>query len=210
MPDYYPVCLDLRGRPCLVVGAGAVATRKAEGLLECGARVTVVAPEATPEVRLWAEQQRLRWEPRPYRTSDFDGAVLAVASTSDPSVNRQVYLDAERLGRPVNVVDVPELCTFILPSVFHRGPVSVAVSTSGRSPTLARSLRQRLEAEVGPEYGRLAELLGELRPRVQGLSRTGEENRVAWERAVASEALDLIREGRVEAARETLEQCLLS
>lgn len=209
MPDFFPISLDLRGRPCLVVGAGEVAARKAASLLDHGADVTVVAPEATEVIRELASEGRLRWHRRRYRSEDMEGAFLAIAATGDPEVNRRVYEDADRLKRPVNVVDVPELCSFIVPSILRRGSVSVAVSTSGKSPTLAKRLRRELEAVVGPEYGLLADLLGELRPQVHERVAAQEQRAAAWERAVGSGALGLLREGRVEEAREALVRCLL-
>jgi siroheme synthase-like protein len=157
---YYMACLDLDGRSCLVLGGGAVALEKARGLLECGARVTVVAPQVRAELAdLDVELVR-----RGYRTTDLDGRFLVVAATSISSLNRRVYADAEARSLLCNVVDVPELCSFILPAVLRRDPIAVAVSTGGASPALAQRLRDDIAAVVRPEHAELAERLRELRP----------------------------------------------
>src|SRR5688572_26450056 len=130
---YYVACLDLEGRSCLVVGGGQVALEKVRGLLECGARVTAVAPRVTEEL-LELDVELVR---RGYRDSDLVGRFLVVAATSTTSVNRRVHAEAETRSLPCNVVDVPELCSFILPAVLRRDPIAVAVSTGGASPALA-------------------------------------------------------------------------
>jgi siroheme synthase-like protein len=157
---FYMACLDLEGRSTLVVGGGAVAVEKAQGLLDCGARVTVVAPAVLDRAaRMPVELVR-----RPYRESDLDGRFLVIAATSDESVNRQVHRDAEARGLLCNVADVPELCNFILPAVHRAGPIAVAVSTGGASPALAQRLRNDVAALVGPRHVELARELRELRP----------------------------------------------
>lgn len=157
---YYMACLDLEGRDVLVVGGGSVAVEKADGLLDCGARVTVVAPEIEPELER-AAVELLR---RRYRGSDLDGRFLVVAATSTPAVNRRVFRDAEARGLLCNVVDVPELCSFILPAVHRVDPIAVAISTGGASPALAQRLRDDVAALVGPQHAELAVELRQLRP----------------------------------------------
>jgi precorrin-2 dehydrogenase/sirohydrochlorin ferrochelatase len=157
---YYMACLDLDGRPALVVGGGAVAVEKAQGLLDCGAAVTVVAPVVLDAFsRLPVEIRR-----RPYLSSDLEGRFLVIAATSDTGVNRQVHADAEARGVLCNVADVPELCNFILPAIHRAGPIAVAVSTGGASPALAQRLRDDVAALVGPRHVDLAHRLRELRP----------------------------------------------
>jgi siroheme synthase-like protein len=157
---YYMACVDLDGRPVLVVGGGRVGLEKVEGLLDCGAHVTVVAPQVVPELeRLPVELVR-----RGYRRSDLDGRFLVVAATSTPSVNRRVYRDAESRALLCNVVDVPELCSFILPAIHRADPIAVAISTGGASPALAQRLRDEIAAVVRPEHAELAVRLRELRP----------------------------------------------
>jgi precorrin-2 dehydrogenase/sirohydrochlorin ferrochelatase len=180
---YYMVCVDLEGRSCLVVGAGAVGLEKARGLVECGAQVTVVAPKAGAEIG----QLPVRWLPRPYQSSDLDGRILVVAATSSEEVNRRVFAEAESRGLLCNVADVPELCSFILPAVHREGPIAVAVSTGGASPALAQRLRGEIAGLVGPEHAELAERLRELRPWAKETFGTYEERREFFQRLVDEE-----------------------
>ncbi|MGH2730363.1 MAG: precorrin-2 dehydrogenase/sirohydrochlorin ferrochelatase family protein, partial [Actinomycetota bacterium] len=139
--NLYIACLNLAGRRTLVVGAGAVGLEKVEGLLACDADVKVVAPEACNDIRKLAAGGSITWDERGYESSDLDGCLLVVAATSDNELNRKVYEDAESRALLVNVVDVPELCNFILPAIVRQGPVAVAISTSGASPALAQRMR---------------------------------------------------------------------
>ena len=165
MPDkrYYMACLDLEARPCLVVGGGKVGLEKAKGLLDCGTTVTVVAPQIERELELLP----VRWRRKRYQASDLDGNFLVVAATSNGSLNRRIFLDAEGRSLLCNVVDTPGLCSFILPAVYRRDPIAVAVSTGGASPALAKRLRDELGARVGEEHVALARRLRDLRPWVR-------------------------------------------
>ena len=165
---YYPVYLDLRGRPCVVVGGGEVAARKVEGLLTAGARVTVVSPSVTQTLAAMAETHEILHHARPYRRGDLQGAVLAYAATNDKALHAEIAAEAAAASVLLNVVDRPSFCGFIAPALMTRGAVSVAVSTGGASPALARRLRQDIEKVVGPEYGVAAAILGKLRPVVAG------------------------------------------
>lgn len=158
--SYYLACLDLRGRDCLVVGGGGVATEKVRGLLECAANVTVVAPEIDDELR--GLDVALR--ERTFTASDVVGRFLIVAATSDRRVNSAVSSAAERRHTLCNVADDPELCNFILPAVVRRGPIAVGVSTGGASPALAQRIRDDVAELIGPEHEELAERLAALRP----------------------------------------------
>jgi len=198
----YPVNLVLEGRLVLVVGAGQVALRKVEGLLEAGAEVLVVAPEVAPELEaLPVEIRRRRYEP-----ADLEGAWLVVAATDDPLVNRQVFEDGCRRRVWVNAVDQPDSCSVTLPAVMRRGPVSVAVSTSGHSPALSGWLKDQIQSQFGPELAQLAELLSEARQalKARGVSTEG----IDWRRALDADMLAMIRSGRTEQARELIEACL--
>ena len=201
----YPVNLIVEGRSCLVVGGGGIAARKVAGLVSCGARVHVVAPEVGDEVKA---QPGVTWEERPYRSGDLEGHRLVVAATDDRSVNEAVYQDAEAAGIWVNGADDPEHCSFTLPSVIRRGSLLITVSTGGRSPALARWLRQRLEEEIGPEYEVLLDLLAEERETIKASGRSTEG--LDWQRALDSDMLRLIRSGDVMHARERLQTCLSS
>jgi precorrin-2 dehydrogenase len=203
MPAGYPILLDLAGRLGVVVGAGPVATRKAAGLLDAGARVRVVAPEAGAELAGLAAAGDLDWSARAYEHGDLDGAALVVAATGAPEVNRRVAADARAAGIPVNVVDDPGDGTFTSLATLRRGDLVVAVGTSGRAPGLAGMLRRRLAGQLGPEWAALVELLGEVRERLPTAGDTG-----GWERLLAPVVLDRLRAGDVDGARERLELLL--
>ncbi len=162
MPDgrYYAIFCDLRDRRCLVVGAGSVGLEKARGLVDCGAEVTVVAPEADQGI----ETLPVRWIRRAYESADLEGCFLACAATSVQEVNRRVFADAEARQVLCNVADVPELCSFILPAVHRRDPIAIAVSTGGASPALAQRIRDEVAARYGDEHAGLARRLEGLRP----------------------------------------------
>ena len=150
---YYPIFLDLRGRPCLVVGGGEIATRKIEGLLQARASVTVVSPEVTEIIRDHADAGELRHIKRPYRHGDLGGYFLAYAATGVPEIDAMMANEAKMAGVLLNVVDRPVLCDFIMPAVVRRGDISIAISTNGRCPGFAKRLRQEIEAIIGSEFG---------------------------------------------------------
>jgi len=200
----YPVNLVLTGRPCLVVGGGRVALTKVRGLTDARARVTVVAPEVVPEVAALADVVELR----PYRAGEAAGYRFVIAATGDPQVNQQVYDDGEAAGVWVNSADDPQRCSAILPARVRQGRLTLTVSTGGLSPAVAAWVRERLAREYGPEYDQLVGLLSEAREevRAQGL---GTEH-LDWKQALDSGILELIRAGRLEAAKERLRACLSS
>lgn len=178
--QYYMACLDLEGRSCLVVGAGKVGVEKAQGLLDAGARVTVVAPKAEPELA----ELPIEWLRRTYRTHDLEGRYFVVAATPDGALNRRIYHEAEEQSLFCNVVDTPDLCSAILPAVHREGPISVAVSTGGASPALAQRLRDRIAEQIRPEHAELAERLRELRPWAKAHYPTYEERRDYFQQLV--------------------------
>lgn len=201
---HYPVNLRVDGRRCLVVGGGPVAARKARGLLEAGAVVHVVATEVGAEMRALA----VTWEERPFATGDTGGHRLVLTATDDPEVNTAVAAEADAAGIWVNSADDPDNCTFILPALVRQGPVMVTVGTGGASPALAAWLRDRIGADLGPEYAALAELLAEAREEIRAQGRSTEG--LDWKSALESGMLDLIRAGRIAQARERLQACLSS
>ena len=219
MTSYYPAFLDLHGRRCVVIGGGAVAERKVRQLLASGADVTVVSPDATPELERLADDDRLRWIRRAYAPGDLAGAWVAVAATSDGAVHRTVHDEAEREGTLLNVVDAADLCGFIAPSIVERGPVTVAISTGGASPALARKLRELIggarhpahDGRGGPcrcmEWADAAGVLAEVRAELRaGRERVPAE---AWQEAMDQGLLDLIRTGREAEAKKRLRSSLL-
>ena len=163
MTNLFPMFLKLAGRQCLVVGAGKVGEPKIGGLLETGARIRVVALEASPVVREWARSGKLELELRPFSTDDLQGAFLAVVATNSRHLNELVYYEAQKRGVLCNVVDVPDLCDFFYPAVVRRGDLQIAISTAGQSPSLAQKIRQQLEKQFGPGYAAWVAELGETR-----------------------------------------------
>lgn len=205
-PVYYPVFLDLRERPCVVVGGDEAARGKVEGLLEAGARVTVIAPELVPRLAARAAAGEVRHVPRSYRPGDLEGAFLALSVLADPAVSRPFWEEAEARGIPSNVMDDVPRCRFIAPSIVRRGDLAVAISTSGRAPALAVRLRQRLERELGAEHGRFLELAGALRAPLAERHPGFEERRRLWYRLVDSDVLELLARGEEGAARRRIEE----
>lgn len=162
----FPMFLKLANRPCLVVGAGAVAESKIAGLLEAGGHVRVVAPEATAQVRSWAQSNSIEWRQRPFQAEDLDGMFLVVAATCSTELHERIFGEAARRGVLCNIVDVPALCDFYYPSVVQRGALQIAISTAGLSPALAQRLRKQLEDQFGPEYEEWLMQLGEAREKL--------------------------------------------
>jgi precorrin-2 dehydrogenase / sirohydrochlorin ferrochelatase len=160
---FYPVNLHIAGRPCLVVGGGAVAERKIRGLLACDATVTVISPALSPGLLELEQQKRLAWRQRPFRPGDLAGSFLVIAATDDDDTQQAVQAEADRENILLNVADVPARCNFILPSILCRGDLTISVSTGGKSPALAKQVREQLEGDFGPEYGPYLELLGIMR-----------------------------------------------
>lgn len=166
MINYYPVFLVLQGKFCLVVGGGEVAARKVASLLECGAVVRVVSPTLLPELAALTDEGQISASRRPFVPDDTDGANLVIAATNQLAVNRMVAVHCRQKKIPVNVVDAPELCDFLVPATIRRGPLTIAVSTGGALPAMARKIRRKLEEDFDQNYGLLLAALGSARNRV--------------------------------------------
>ena len=203
---HYPVTLDLDGRPCLVVGGGAVALRKAIGLLDAGARVTVVSPTLSTGLLELARDGRIRWRPREFVPGDTEASFLVVVATNDRSINRLVMDEARRSRALVNCADDPEHSDFILPALLRRGPLTVAVSTGGASPAMACMVRDELDATLAEDYARLAEIVAEVRRtlRERGLSADGGR----WAAALDERIKQLVAAGQPLEAQRRLEERL--
>ena len=203
---FYIACLKLSGRRCLVVGGGEIGLEKVEGLLACDGDVTLVAPEAGPQLEAYAREGSIRWEQRLYQPSDLEGTFMVIAATSDSEVNIGVYEDAERRAMLVNVVDVPPLCNFILPAIVRTGPLAIAISTAGASPALAKRIRSEVAAQFGEPYARLAVLLNEVRGWAKGTLPTYQDRKAFFESIVNGEPdpVELLRAGDEEAVRELI------
>jgi len=206
--QYLPVCLELKDSPVTLVGAGVVATRKARLLCRAGARLTVIAPAATREIQVLLQEHQGVWKQAEYASGDLAGSTLVVAATPDKALNAQVSADAKALNLPVNVVDSPELCSFIFPSIVDRDPLLIAISSSGESPVLARLLRRKIESLVPAAYGRLARFAGRFRERVKTALPEDTPRRLFWEQALEGAIGEQVMAGREERAEELLEQRL--
>jgi precorrin-2 dehydrogenase / sirohydrochlorin ferrochelatase len=205
---YYPICLDIQGRSCLVVGGGQVGTRKVKTLLDCGAQVTVISPEVTAELADLAARNRIAIRQRSYRSTDQQGVFLTVGATDDMELNRRIHHDAEQAGRLCNIADQPQLCNFVLPSVIQQGDLMLAISTSGKSPAFAKYLRRTLQSQFGPEYGTLLNLMGALRRRLLSEAHAPEMHKPLFERLIEGGLLEMIRLDRRERIDALLEQVL--
>jgi siroheme synthase-like protein len=205
MADFYPVSLNLTDRACLVVGAGPVAARKAGGLLAAGANVTVIAPDIGAAMAALGPLTVLR---RPYQRGDAAAFRLVVTATGDPAVDAAVFTDADAAGVWVNSADDPEHCSFILPSVHRDGPVTIAVSTSGRSPAQATWLRGRLAEAGGPGLGDLADLLARARAQVRAGGASTET--VDWVGLLDGPLPGLVASGRMEEAERVVQAAIES
>ncbi len=208
MPDYYPVFLNLAGKRCVIIGGGTIAQGKIGGLLQAGCQITVISPDATPGIRQAAQRGDITWLERTYQPGDMEGAFIGVAATNVWHVNREIYEEAERLGVLLNVVDDPDLCSFIAPSVVKREPVTLAISTGGASPALARKLRETLARAEALEWADLADVLAQAR-------RIIKEQRVVvdperWQCCITRNLLDMVRDGRGQEALDLLLSQLLN
>jgi precorrin-2 dehydrogenase/sirohydrochlorin ferrochelatase len=203
----YIACLRLSGRPCLVVGGGKVGLEKVEGLLACDGAVTLVAPEAVPQLAEYAREGSVRWERREFRDSDLEGTFLVIAATSLTDVNIAVYEEAERRAMLCNVVDVPPLCNFILPAIVRTGPLAIAISTAGASPALAKRMKREIADTYGEPYARLAVMLNDARGWAKATLPTYQGRKEFFEGIVNGDPdpVELIRAGREDDVRELIE-----
>ena len=193
--QYFPVCLKIAGRQCLVIGGGRVGERKVQGLLAHGALVKVISPELSEPLSALLQAGMIDWLPRLYQEGDLAGAFLVIAATDDPAVQERIHAEAEERNILLNVADVPKWCNFILPATARRGDLSISVSTAGKSPALASSLRQALEVQFGPEYGVLVDILGALRDTVLASGRPHAENKLIFARLADPEMAVWIKDG---------------
>ena len=201
----YPIALDLAGRRALVVGANAVAQGKVEGLLDAGATVKVVADGPAARLAALEGDERVTVAWRAFRARDLSGAFVCVASSEDPAERAFIHAEAKRRGVLVNVMDDPPHCDFAAPAVVRRGDLVIAVSTGGRSPALARRLREELEGRFGKEWKEIVEILGEARDRALSLLPDYGARASRWHEALDLEELErLVRDGQAEQARRNL------
>ena len=205
---YYPIFLDIKDKPCVVIGGGNVAERKVISLLDAGARVVVISPVLTPALKKLVREKIINYCPKPYEDGDLKGFSLAYSATDNSSVNRKVFNEAKREGILLNVVDVPKLCNFIVPSVVDRGDLLIAISTSGKSPALAKKIRKHLEREFGEEYAVFLDIMGKVREKVLTRSKESDTNKRIFEKLVNSPLLEWIRKGEKEKVDRFLKEAL--
>ena len=195
---YYPIHLDIQNRNCLVVGGGSVGTRKVATLLACGANVTVISPQATAQLQKHAQVGSITLINRRYRAADLDDIFLVIGATDDETLNRQISNDAENRNILCNIADRPEVCNFILPSIVHRGDLIITISTSGKSPALAKKLRKTLENRFGDEYTHFLTLMGIIRKKLLSQSHQPEAHKHLFNELIDSGLIEMIRDGRKE------------
>ncbi|WP_300675345.1 bifunctional precorrin-2 dehydrogenase/sirohydrochlorin ferrochelatase [Desulfoluna sp.] len=192
---YYPVSLDIMGKACLVVGGGAVGTRKVETLVRCGAQVTVVSKAFTDELKTLAENAPITLTERAYTPADMEGKFLVIVATDDQVFNTQVSKDAETSCKLCNVADYPSACNFVLPSIVQRGDMTLSVSTSGKSPAFAKWMRRKLEVEYGDEYGAFLALMGRVREKLLAEAHEPEAHKPLFEALIAGGLLGKVAAG---------------
>lgn len=199
---YYPICVNLKGKNCLVVGGGEVAERKVESLLQAGGSVRLVSPEVTPAISQWARQGKIKWVRRAFQPTDFKGVFLAVAATDNPPLHNRIFQICQKKNILLNVVDVPARCNFIVPAVVRRGSLMLAVSTNGASPGLSKKIRQKLEKVFGEEYSIFLRWMEEARPKLVKRIPTQQGRKKLFERLIDSPVLKLLAQGQRKQAKK--------
>lgn len=203
---YYPVFLDLAGKPVVVIGGGKIAHQKMENLLKAGAQVTVVSPDLSEEMTDLAAEAHFRHVKRDYEPGDLEGYILAFVATDDRSVNATVAREGKERGVWVNAVDDPPYCDFIMPGIAQRGDLIVAISTSGRSPAMARKLREELQEFLTEDYALMLELAAETRAELREKDVLVDAD--VWNLALDADLRRLLSEGRRDEAKERLLRAL--
>lgn len=204
----YPVCLNITGKLCVVVGGGDVAERKVNGLLIEKARVRVISPEVTTRLAELTARRECEWRQKAYATGDLDGAFLVFAATDSSDVQQQIFRDADSQGVLVNVIDSPEQCSFQVPATVQRGDLTLAVSTAGKSPAVAAMVRRHLDDQYGWEYAQLLQLMGELRGKVIAVGDTSAERKILFQNILHDDIIEWIRAGRWDRVQNHLQEVL--
>jgi len=205
---YYPVNLDIRNRKCLVVGGGAVGTRKVMTLLDCGAKVTVVSTDVAEKLQELSDSDIIKLEKRPFQISDLDEMFLVMGATDNQEINREIHSEAERLGILCNIADRPEDCNFILPAIVNRGDLIIAISTSGKSPAFAKKMRKDLEKKFGTEYAEFLKLMGEIRNKLLSEDHEPEAHKHLFEQLIKRDLVEMIKDRDIAAVNSLLFEIL--
>ena len=204
---FYIACLKLKGRRCVVIGGGDMGLEKSEGLLACGGDVTVISPDAGPELEALAAEGSITWEQRDYAgPEDLEAVFIVIACTDSTETNIQIYEDAEKRAMLVNIVDVPPLCNFILPAIVRTGPLAIAISTAGASPALAKRMKREIGELFGEQYAQLAIMLNETRGWAKGTLPTYQDRKAFFEEIVNGEPdpIALLRDGDAAAVQDLI------
>jgi len=204
MTTYYPIYLELRNQPCIVIGGGKIAEGKVEGLLATGATVTIVSPDLTSHLHTLVEQNQVAHIARTYQQGDLTGAFMVICATDQTEINHQVWQEALANQQLVNVVDDTPRCNFIAPAILRKGDLNIAISTGGKAPALAVRLKERLQKEIGPQYERFLELSGQLREPLTRNIPDFETRKKLWYELVDSDVLNLIANGNEAAALDLI------
>jgi precorrin-2 dehydrogenase/sirohydrochlorin ferrochelatase len=207
MTKFYPVFLNLTGRRCVIIGGGQIAEGKISKLLDSGAKIIVISPDVTQGIRGFAERGAIEFELRKYQTGDLDGAFLVIAATNDRVVNQEIFEEAEKNGVLLNAVDDMPRCSFIAPSIVERGPVTIAISTGGASPALARKLRETLDKSQELGWTDATSVLSKARQIIKDKQVAVDPQR--WQCCMTQEVLSLVQAGQEDKALETLMSSLL-
>ncbi len=205
---YYPIFWNLEGKRCLIVGGGAVAQRKAKDLLTAGATVVLISRRLTEELVSMANSGEIAYGGKEYSCEHLRDVCMVIGATNDTELNKRIAVDAAERRIPFNIVDVPELCDFIVPATVHRGELTIAISTAGASPALAKKIRQELEDIYGEEYGQLLEVMRELRKKVIAAGKSEAENKKLFTALIASPLLEAIRNNEHDRAEEIVAKIL--
>lgn len=203
---YYPVNLDIANKRCVIVGGGDVSLRKVESLLSSGAKVTVISPELNDGLKELLKNGEIAHVQRIFQAGDTQGASLVIGATDDERVNESVFREASESGTLVNIVDDPQKCNFTVPSTIIRGDLTITISTGGKSPALAKRIRQELENNFGPEYETFLDLMGAIREQILKRSKDSNTNKEIFERLIYSDILQLIRDGHFEKVEKQVEE----
>jgi precorrin-2 dehydrogenase/sirohydrochlorin ferrochelatase len=195
---YYPICLDVKDKRCVIVGGGEVSARKIGFLLNCMADIVVISPQINEEINKFVQEKKIEWIDRDYKSNDLKGAFLVIIATNDQGLNKEISQKSRDLGILVNMASSAEDSTFILPAVLNRGSLSIAISTEGKSPALAKKIRDDLSSMFGKEYIRFVDLLGSLRQTVKNTFDNQLKRSIIWNKLLTSELLELLKKGRTD------------
>jgi precorrin-2 dehydrogenase/sirohydrochlorin ferrochelatase len=205
---YYPINLQISHQPCIVVGGGSVAERKIAGLLAAGAAVTVLSPHLSSGLASLAEEKKITHIARAYQYGDVKGYFIIICATDNNKVNQLISEEGRSLGALVNVADVPELGNFNVPSQITHGDLLLTISTGGKSPALAKKLREELEEQYGPEYGIYLELVAKARAKIKKQLFTAKEREVFWRKTLDQEVIILLKAGRIKEAEAKINNAI--